>query len=148
MKKNLFSELSLQPQVLQVIDKLKFNEPTKIQEKGIPAVLKGKDIIAQSQTGSGKTHTYLIPSLEMIDEDRNEVQFIITAPTRELAMQIYDEIRKMISLANKEQVWTTRLLVGGTDKQRLIKKLEKPPHIIVGTPGRILDLVKIGRAHV
>ncbi len=141
MKKNLFSELSLQPQVLQVIDKLKFNEPTKIQEKGIPAVLKGKDIIAQSQTGSGKTHTYLIPSLEMIDEDRNEVQFIITAPTRELAMQIYDEIRKMISLANKEQVWTTRLLVGGTDKQRLIKKLEKPPHIIVGTPGRILDLV-------
>ncbi|HEY4602656.1 MAG TPA: DEAD/DEAH box helicase [Cerasibacillus sp.] len=144
MEKNRFKQLALKPHILDMINSLNFNQPTEIQEKAIPAILQGKDVIGQSQTGSGKTHAYLLPLLQKIDEESQTVQFVITAPTRELARQIYDEIRKMIAFINKEHQWFIRLLVGGTDKERLKGKLKIPPHIIVGTPGRILDLVNEG----
>ncbi|RKQ37808.1 DEAD/DEAH box helicase [Oceanobacillus halophilus] len=141
MNENQFKQFQLQPVMLNAVEKLKFKKPTEIQEKVIPMILKGKSVIGQSRTGSGKTHAYLLPLLNKMDTTKREVQFVITAPTRELAMQIYDEVRKIITFANKEEEWITKLLVGGTDKQKMMEKLKRPPHIVVGTPGRILDLV-------
>ena len=137
-----FKSLSLKPTMLEVIEKLHFQQPTEIQQKVIPAILKGKSVIGQSHTGSGKTHSFLLPIFEQLNENEKQVQSVITAPTRELATQIYDEVKKMIKLAGKEQVWSAKLLVGGTDKQKMVDKLKEAPQIVVGTPGRILDLVK------
>ncbi|WP_085991889.1 DEAD/DEAH box helicase [Oceanobacillus senegalensis] len=142
MSQNQFESFHFKPIMYDVVEGLKFRKPTEIQEKVIPKVLKGQSIIGQSSTGSGKTHAYLLPLFNQIKVSKRQVQFVITAPTRELATQIYDEVRKIIKLANQEGSWIAKLLVGGTDKQKMIEKLKEPPHIVVGTPGRILDLVK------
>ncbi|TRM12724.1 DEAD/DEAH box helicase [Lentibacillus cibarius] len=137
-----FSPFRFQPVLTDIIKRLNFTEPTAIQQQVIPAALNGTSVIGQSQTGSGKTHAYLLPLINRLDPGKQEVQFVITAPTRELATQIYDEVKKIIDYAGKKGIWNAKLLVGGTDKQRMIEKLKEPPHIVVGTPGRILDLVK------
>ncbi|MBC5637228.1 DEAD/DEAH box helicase [Ornithinibacillus sp. BX22] len=137
-----FKSISFNPIMLDVIESLEFKQPTEIQLKVIPAILKGQSVIGQSHTGSGKTHSFLLPIFNQLDANKKEIQSVITAPTRELATQLYDEVKKIIKLAGKEEEWKTKLLVGGTDKQKMIDKLKEPPHIIVGTPGRILDLVK------
>lgn len=139
-----FKQLGLNNTMLHVVDELYFKEPTNIQVQSIPSILDGKSIIGESQTGSGKTHAYLLPLLNQIDESLEEVQIVITAPTRELSMQIFEEIKTITEIAQKEQVWITRLIVGGLDRQRMIKQLERKPHIVVGTPGRILDMVNEG----
>lgn len=141
MEKSDFNQFSFQTMILDVIHQLKFTQPTEIQEKVIPRVLKGESVIGQSFTGSGKTHSYLLPLFNQLDASKQEVQFVITAPTRELATQIFNEIKNIIHYADKESDWRVRLLIGGTDKKKTIEKLKQPPHIIVGTPGRILDLV-------
>lgn len=137
-----FGQLSLQPFLIKAIEKLGFVKPTPIQERLIPALLKGENAIGQSQTGTGKTHAYLLPVLHNIDPKIGEVQAIITAPTRELAHQIYDELKKVLELGDMDNQITSKLLVGGTDKQRSIEKLKTQPHLVVGTPGRINDLIK------
>ncbi|WP_373892830.1 DEAD/DEAH box helicase [Virgibacillus natechei] len=139
---NNFNNFSFHPMVYNVVERLGFSHPTQIQQQVIPAVLKGKSVIGQSRTGSGKTHAYLLPLFNQINVSKRQVQFVITVPTRELATQIYDEVKKIIHYADKDELWIAKLLVGGTDKQKAIEKLKEPPHIIVGTPGRILDLVK------
>lgn len=126
----------------KVISQLNFKQPTEIQEQAIPAILDGKGVIGQSYTGSGKTHAYLLPLMNNLNVDKQEVQIVLTAPTRELATQIYDEVRQIIRFAEKENKCHVRLLIGGTDKEKMNEKLKRPPHIIVGTPGRILDHVK------
>lgn len=141
MGNSTFTRFQFEPLLAEVIQKLHFHEPTAIQQQVIPAVLNGKSVIGQSNTGSGKTHAFLLPLMNRIDEQKREVQFVVTAPTRELATQLYDEVKKIIHYADKDQKWTAKLLVGGTDKQKAMDKLKKPPHIIVGTPKRILDLV-------
>lgn len=142
MNQSDFRRFALNDKILEVIRLLSFKQPTQIQAKVIPKALKGESVIGKSHTGSGKTHAFLLPIFNRLDEEKKEVQFVITAPTRELASQIYDEVRKIIQLAGKQGVWTSKLLIGGTDKQKMVEKLKQPPHIIVGTPGRILDLVK------
>ncbi|WP_138415760.1 DEAD/DEAH box helicase [Aquibacillus sediminis] len=142
MKNHQFKQYALKPVVNDVIDQLGFYEPTPIQQKVIPAALRGESIIGQSQTGSGKTHSYLLPLFNQLDEDIKEVQFVVTAPTRELATQIYDEVRKLIDYS--DQQWSAKLIIGGTDKKRMIDKLKEQPQIVVGTPGRILDLIEDG----
>ncbi|MFA1820432.1 DEAD/DEAH box helicase [Virgibacillus oceani] len=142
MTNKSFEEFSFQPQLLEVIRKLNFQNPTEIQQKVIPAVLKGESVIGQSRTGSGKTHAFLLPLVNQLDPEKNHVQFVITAPTRELAMQLYEELKKVIQYTDEGNQWKLKLLTGGTDKQRMMEKLKDPPHIIVGTPGRILDLIK------
>lgn len=141
MVKDNFKDYTFQPIMLDVISQLGFKEPTEIQDKVMPLILKGESIIGQSFTGSGKTHAYLLPLFERLNIEKNEVQHVITAPTRELATQLYEEVKKIIKYANMEDTCKAQLLIGGTDKQRSIEKLKKIPHIIVGTPGRILDLV-------
>ncbi|CDO01875.1 DEAD-box ATP-dependent RNA helicase CshB [Oceanobacillus picturae] len=142
MEQNNFSEFSFHPIMQNVIERLGFKEPTEIQKKAIPSILKGTSVIGQSRTGSGKTHAFLLPMFNQIDTNKKEVQFVITAPTRELATQLYDEVKRIIHYADREKQWVAKLLIGGTDKQKMAEKLKQPPHIIVGTPGRILDLVK------
>ena len=110
-----FKQLGLNNTMLHVVDELYFKEPTNIQVQSIPSILDGKSIIGESQTGSGKTHAYLLPLLNQIDESIEEVQIVITAPTRELSMQIFEEIKTITEIAQKEPVWITRLIVGGLD---------------------------------
>lgn len=141
MTESKFAIYNFKPFILNAIEKRGFHEPTEIQEKLIPIVLKGESAIGQSQTGTGKTHSYILPIIERIEPSRQEVQAVITAPTRELANQIYQEILKVTELASKEDEIITRCYIGGTDKQRTIEKLKTQPHIVVGTPGRIYDLV-------
>ena len=137
-----FLDLQLNEELVNVTEKLFFKEPTQIQSEVIPEILKGKSIIGQSQTGSGKTHAFLLPLFNSIEENKKEVQYVITVPTRELAMQIHAHIEEIINLANKNNTWTSRLLVGGLDRERMKKQLKNVPDIIIGTPGRILDMVK------
>lgn len=136
MKK--FTDFNLKETTLKFIDKNGFKEPTPIQEQVIPPVLKKKDMIGISKTGTGKTHAYLIPIMEMIDSTENHPFAVITAPTRELAVQIYE---KAMLLQEVNPDIRIQLYVGGKDRLKDIKQLEsKQPHIVIGTPGRIKDL--------
>ncbi|WP_164216136.1 DEAD/DEAH box helicase [Virgibacillus sp. YIM 98842] len=142
MKKQTFEAFSFHPFMHKAIRKLNFQEPTEIQAKVIPAILNRESVIGKSRTGSGKTHAFLLPLVNQLNPEKDHVQFVITAPTRELATQLYDELKKIIQYAETAHQWKMKLLTGGTDKQRMMEKLKSQPHIIVGTPGRILDLVK------
>ena len=121
----------------QVIKELNFQEPTKIQTKVIPLVIKGRDIIGVSQTGTGKTHAFLLPIMDGLDVENESVQAVITTPTRELAQQIYDHARLFSKYDNRIKV---ALVTGGIDKQKAVSKLTTQPHVVIGTPGRIRDL--------
>ncbi|WP_085521110.1 DEAD/DEAH box helicase [Tuberibacillus sp. Marseille-P3662] len=116
-----------------------FQTPTTIQEKVAPLVLEGHDIIGESPTGTGKTVAYLLPLLQQVDPDKKAVQVIVLAPSRELVMQIFDVV----------QQWTKgsdihgAALIGGANIKRQQEKLKKHPKIVVGTPGRIHELIKL-----
>ncbi|MBT2687103.1 DEAD/DEAH box helicase [Bacillus sp. ISL-47] len=142
MNETKFDRFNLKPFIIEAVKEFGFYEPTEIQERMIPAVLKGESAIGQSQTGTGKTHSYVLPILQKVDPSRQEVQAIIAAPTRELANQIYHEILKVTEHCPEGEEITARCYIGGTDKQRTIEKLKKQPQVVVGTPGRINDLVK------
>lgn len=145
MEKNPFALLGLNEHIVKVTGKLFFKQPTEIQAKTIPLILQGKSIIGQSQTGSGKTHAFLLPLLNNIIEHNERVQVVVTAPTRELAIQLFEEVKKIRTLANKDDNWHARLIIGGLDRERMMRQLKsRTPHIIVGTPGRILDMVDAG----
>ncbi len=135
-----FKQFNLQPYLEAALEKKGFVEPTEVQAKLIPVIKKGKSVVGQSQTGSGKTHTFLLPLMDKIDPSKDEVQILITAPSRELANQIYQEAFELAEHSETE-IRVSRF-VGGTDKQRQINKLKnQQPHVVVGTPGRVLDLV-------
>lgn len=134
-----FEQYGLKPFIYKGIEALRFKEPTPIQRNMIPLILKGESAIGQSQTGTGKTHSYVLPILNRIEIDKKEVQAVITAPTRELATQIYQAFQK-VAKESEEEI-SIRHFVGGTDKKRDIERLKNPPHIMVGTPGRIADLI-------
>ncbi|ELK45470.1 DEAD/DEAH box helicase [Bacillus sp. SB49] len=143
MSKHTFDQYAITSTVSRIVEGLGFKTPTPIQQQVLPPALRGESLIGQSHTGSGKTHAYLLPLLNKMDESLDEVQFVITAPTRELAIQIHEEVKKAIRFAGKEEAWLSKLLIGGTDKQKMVDKLaSRKPHIVVGTPGRILDMVK------
>ncbi len=138
-----FTDMKLKPYLQEALKEIKFVQPTEVQEKLIPVVLSGRDLIGESKTGSGKTHTFLIPIFQKLDEEVDQVQAVITAPSRELATQIYQAARQLAS--HSETEIRVSNYVGGTDKNRQIDKLQAgQPHIVVGTPGRIYDLVQSG----
>ncbi|PLS01160.1 DEAD/DEAH box helicase [Neobacillus cucumis] len=115
--------------------------PTPIQKQAIPIILEGKDVIAQAQTGTGKTFAFILPILERIDRNASHVQALIVAPTRELALQITDEIEKLIAGIKGLAVLA---VYGGQDVDKQLKKLQRNPQIVVGTPGRLLDHIRRG----
>ena len=138
-----FTEFKFKDYIQEALRDLNFVEATPVQEKLIPVVLSGRDLVGESKTGSGKTHTFLLPIFQMLDEEADSVQAVITAPSRELAAQIYQAARQLASFSEKEI--RVANYVGGTDKVRQIGKLESSqPHIVIGTPGRIYDLVESG----
>ena len=142
MKK--FEDFNLKDTTMAFIEKNHFTQPTPIQEQVIPSALRGKDVIGLSSTGSGKTHAYLIPIMEKVDPNSDEAQVVITAPTRELATQIYEMAKVMTEIVPEIRV---RLYVGGRERSKDIEQLEKSqPHIVIGTPGRIKDLFLNGGA--
>ncbi|MDL2432080.1 DEAD/DEAH box helicase [Streptococcus sp. SC1] len=138
-----FTEFNFKDYIQEALKDLNFVEATEVQEKLIPVVLSGRDLVGESKTGSGKTHTFLLPIFQQLDEEADSVQAVITAPSRELAIQIYQAARQLASFS--EQEIRVANYVGGTDKARQIGKLESSqPHIVIGTPGRIYDLVESG----
>ena len=138
-----FTEFKFKDYIQEALRDLNFVEATPVQEKLIPVALSGRDLVGESKTGSGKTHTFLLPIFQMLDEEADSVQAVITAPSRELAAQIYQAARQLASFSEKEI--RVANYVGGTDKARQIGKLESSqPHIVIGTPGRIYDLVESG----
>jgi len=137
---NLFEELGLKKSLSEGLNKLGIETPTDIQSKVIPLALTNKDIIAKSQTGSGKTLAYLLPLFEKIDITKREMQAIILAPTHELVMQVYKTITELIDASGIELKATS--VIGETNINRQIEKLKEKPHVIVGTPGRTLELIK------
>lgn len=135
-----FETFHFKPFIQEALTELGFREPTEVQERLIPLIQKGKSVVGQSQTGTGKTHTFLLPLMDQIDATREEVQLVVTAPSRELATQIYQAARQIASFA-KPEIRVTNF-VGGTDKQRQIERLtHQQPHVVIGTPGRILDML-------
>lgn len=138
-----FKDFNFKPYIQRALDELKFVAPTDVQAKLIPVVRSGRDLVGESKTGSGKTHTFLLPIFEKLDESSDDVQVVITAPSRELVTQIY-QATKQIAEHSEQEIRVVNY-VGGTDKLRQIEKLKvSQPHIVIGTPGRIYDLVKSG----
>lgn len=131
-----FLDLGIHPEINNTLKHNGIVKPTPIQEQAIPVLLKGKDLIAQSQTGTGKTLTFLLPILEKVDPKKEHIQALIITPTRELAIQITNEVKWLIK--NREEV-KVLAVYGGQDVDRQMKKLEGPRHIVIATPGRLLD---------
>lgn len=130
-----FSEFNLESKVLQAITELGFEEATPIQAKSIPVALTGSDLIGQAQTGTGKTAAFGIPLISKISKTDEKIRALIMAPTRELAIQVAEEIEKL----SRFKGIRTLPIYGGQDIVRQIRALKKKPQIIIGTPGRLLD---------
>ena len=138
-----FAAFQLQDYLLTAITDKGFKRPTEVQERLIPVIQAGRSVVGQSQTGTGKTHTFLLPIFNQLDLKQQNVQAVITAPSRELATQIYQAAKQLADFAGEEI--SIMNFVGGTDKLRQVERLAtKQPHIVIGTPGRILDLVTSG----
>ncbi|MDP4142880.1 MAG: DEAD/DEAH box helicase [Bacillota bacterium] len=135
-----FDSLGLNSNLIEGLKKENITEPTAIQEKLIPSAIENKDVIGQSQTGSGKTLAYLLPIFQKIDSSKREMQAIILAPTHELAMQINSQIKLLSN--NSGMLVTSLPIIGEVNITRQIEKLREKPHIIVGSAGRILELIK------
>ena len=137
---NDFDMFDLHPQVLQAVTDLGYEVPTPIQERAIPALLAGRDVLGQAQTGTGKTAAFALPLLHRLEADAHGVQGLILTPTRELALQVskaiyeYGRLRGVRVLA----------IYGGQSYDRQISRLERGVDVVVGTPGRMLDLIHRG----
>lgn len=140
-----FSELPLSPEILAVVEELGFTEMTPIQEQSIPLLLEGKDLLGQSQTGSGKTAAFALPLLQRLMLDERDVQSLVLCPTRELTAQVAREFRK---LGRHFQGLQIGILSGGASSRDQVKSLENGAQIVVGTPGRVLDLLEKNKLDV
>ena len=142
----LFQDLNLDPSIMQAIKDQEYEKPTPIQEKAIPALLNGKDLLGCAQTGTGKTAAFAIPILQMLlkegnrKEGHNSIRTLVLAPTRELAIQIGQSFE---TYAQHIQI-QTGIIFGGVTPKRHIKVLKREPTILVATPGRLLDLIRQG----
>ena len=140
MEQNLtFADLGLSAEVLQALEQKGYGYPTKIQAEAIPPFMEWKDVIAKAPTGTGKTFAFGIPMIEHIDADSEDLQGLILAPTRELAIQIGDELRGLLTFSKKIRV---AVVYGGAKIESQIKQLERHPQIVVATPGRLSDHMK------
>jgi len=138
--KNMFADFPLSDAIKRNIEQAGYVKPTAIQDGAIPAIVEGRDIIGLANTGTGKTAAFVIPMLERIKDTQNRPAVLIMAPTRELAYQIDDEFRKF----SRGMRLYSSLIVGGMNIARQISDVKRGPHVIIGTPGRLKDLVKRG----
>lgn len=135
-----FKSMNINNSVIEVLNENNIINPTNVQNMVIPTILENKDIIVKSQTGSGKTLAYLLPLFEKIDAEKKEMQAIILVPTHELAIQV----TRVIEILSKNDGTPIRsaLVIGNVNVNRQVEKLKEKPHIIVGSSGRILELIK------
>ncbi|MGM9923817.1 MAG: DEAD/DEAH box helicase [Bacillus sp. (in: firmicutes)] len=131
-----FLSLGISETLVNQLHDMQVMEPTAIQEQAIPAILDGQDVIAQAQTGTGKTYAFILPILEKIDADSERIQALIVTPTRELALQITSEVEKLLATHDN---MTVLPIYGGQDVEKQLKKLKKKIHIVIATPGRLID---------
>ena len=136
-----FESFGLHKDILSAVKEAGFREPSPIQKEAIPLILKGSDIVAQAQTGTGKTAAFSLPALSKIDPDNKDVQILVITPTRELATQVSDE---MYSLGKHRNIHTVTIY-GQSSYSRQLKLIEKGSNVVVATPGRLLDLLKNNR---
>jgi ATP-dependent RNA helicase DeaD len=135
---NDFESLGIRQDFIDLLRREGITEPTPVQYKAVPEIARGKDVVVEAQTGTGKTLAFLLPILERIKTDVDTIQALIISPTRELALQITNEINKFEEVLNIN----TLAVYGGQDVERQIRKLKGNVHIVVGTPGRLLDHIK------
>ena len=133
-----FAALGVIPALTEVLNKQGIKVATPVQEKAIPAIFKGRDVIAKSQTGTGKTLAYLLPLVQRIQTERDEVQALILTPTRELSKQVFDVLKSLDSVRGVDAAD----VIGGRTIENQIQKLKRNPHVIIGTPGRLLDHIR------
>ena len=138
-----FGELELSPALVAALGKQEITEPTPIQVAALPVLVAGKDAYLNAETGTGKTLAYLLPIFSRLVAEQQVTQAVIVAPTHELAIQIQRQCADLGQNAG----WAIRslLLIGGTPMDRQIEKLKKKPHVVVGSPGRILELIGMGK---
>ena len=136
---NLFSESNLSPDIIKAVGELGYEKPTEIQKQTIPFILSDiRDLIALAQTGTGKTAAFSLPILDMIDDTSRKIQLLVLAPTRELALQIAKDIKNYSKYLPNVK---TTAVYGGSSITEQIRNLREKPQIIVGTPGRVIDLI-------
>ena len=140
MSENKFAQFGLSEPVLDALTLLKYMEPTKVQQEVIPCALKGQDLVVKSKTGSGKTASFAIPLCEMVDWEENHPQAIVLEPTRELAVQVRDEVFHIGRMRRLK----VPAVFGGFPIDKQIQTVKQKSHIVVGTPGRTLDLLEKG----
>ncbi len=136
MQKKLFTELGLSPELLKAIDKVGYEEASPIQSAAIPVLMTGVDVVGQSQTGSGKTAAFGIPAIEKVDGDLKAPQVLILCPTRELAVQVAEEIARLAAFKRGVRELP---IYGGQSYERQFRGLQNGAQIIIGTPGRVMD---------
>ena len=131
-----YEDSQIDERIIRAVKEMGFESMTPIQEKAIPALLEGKDIIGQAQTGTGKTAAFGIPMIQMIDQNAKGTQGIVLCPTRELAIQAAEELRKYAKFMPGIKVLP---IYGGQDISKQIRSLSGNVQIVVGTPGRVMD---------
>ncbi len=139
MDQTSFSSLGLSEQMLRALEKKGYGWPTRVQAEAIPPLMQWRDVIAKAPTGTGKTFAFGIPMIEHIDPDNSTVQGLILAPTRELAIQIGDELRSLLEFYEGIRV---AVVYGGQQIEKQVRQLERSPQIVVATPGRLMDHYK------
>jgi superfamily II DNA/RNA helicase len=138
-----FTDLQLPPDLIAALAKQQISDPTTVQSAAIPVLMAGKDAYLKAETGTGKTLAYLLPLMARIDPAQATTQVVIIAPTHELSIQIH---RQSCDLAqNAGRAIRSVLLIGGTATARQIEKLKSKPQVVVGSPGRILELIERGK---
>jgi ATP-dependent RNA helicase DeaD len=141
MTTKLFSELGLSAELLKAIDKLGFEQASPIQAEAIPVLLAGGDVVGQSQTGSGKTAAFGVPAIEKVDPHLHAVQVLILCPTRELAVQVSEELHKLAAFKRGIRPLP---IYGGQSYERQFEGLRHGAQIVIGTPGRVMDHMRRG----
>ena len=141
---NNFEKLALSPEILDAIRVLGFEKPFPIQEAVIPLLRQGSDIIGQAHTGTGKTAAFGLPLLETVDEKNLNIQALVLVPTRELAVQVANDIKSYGRFTRKHAL----AIYGGQSINTQIHDLKDCPQIIVGTPGRVIDHLERGSLHL
>jgi ATP-dependent RNA helicase DeaD len=141
MTTKLFSELGISPEVLKAIDKLGFEQASPIQAEAIPVLMGGRDVVGQSMTGSGKTAAFGVPAIEKVDPQLRAVQVLILCPTRELAVQVSEELHKLALFRPGIHALP---IYGGQSYERQFDGLRRGAQIVIGTPGRVMDHMRRG----
>ncbi|GIP29910.1 DEAD/DEAH box helicase [Paenibacillus sp. J23TS9] len=139
MNETSFTALGIDQSLVDGLSEYGITEPTPVQAEAVPAILKGADVLARSQTGTGKTLAYLLPILQSIDVELKSAQKLVIAPTQELAMQIVRESEKYGQIRGIQVLG----LIGGAALKRQVEKLKQHPQLIVGTPGRLRELIEV-----